>query len=84
MYLIVCLTVRMAPFPGTMRGTLGAILLLGLGSWVCGLLLPATSETIRNGWGVLSASVGALSFLLLASLAVRGVVSLIKLLAANK
>jgi len=83
-YLIICLTVRMAPFPGTMRGSLGAILLLGLGSWVCGLILPATADAIRSGWGVLSASVGALSFLLLASLAVRGVVSLIKLLAANK
>ncbi len=83
-YLIICLTVRMAPFPGTMRGSLGAILLLGLGCWVCGLIVPATGDTIRDGWGVLSASVGALSFLLLASLAVRGVVSLIKLLAANK
>ncbi|MHC4234588.1 MAG: hypothetical protein ACYSUQ_05685 [Planctomycetota bacterium] len=29
-YLVICLTVRMAPFPGTLRGSLGATVVLGL------------------------------------------------------
>lgn len=84
MYLMICLTVRMAPFPGTMRGLLGAILLLGLGAWIFGMMIPSTGATIMNSWSLMSLSVATLWFLLLASLTVRGGVGLIKLLASNK
>ncbi|UCG17538.1 MAG: hypothetical protein JSV19_05795 [Phycisphaerales bacterium] len=84
MYLLICLTVRMAPFPGTMRGSLGAILLLGLGAWILGMIASSIRDTIIGGWRIMSLSVAALSFLLLASLTIRGGVGLIKLLAANR
>ena len=83
-YLVICLTVRMAPFPGTLRGTLGATIVLGL---LSGLILSVTNtgrQGIDAGWSVLSLSVASLLFLLLASLLIRGLVGLVKLLAANR
>ncbi len=83
LYLLVCLTVRMAPFPGNLRGALGAILVLGLLAFLVSQLAAATTENIQSGWAVLSLSVGTLLVLLLFSLLVRGGVGLIKLLAGN-
>ena len=83
-YLLICLTVRMAPFPGTMRGSLGAILLLGVGAWAMGMVVPASGSAILGGWPIMSLSVATLSFLLLASLAVRGGVGLMRMLLGNK
>ena len=83
-YLLICLTVRMAPFPGTMRGSLGAILLLGVGAWAIGMVVPASGSAILGGWPIMSLSVASLSFLLLASLAVRGGVGLMRMLLGNK
>lgn len=84
MYLMICLTVRMAPFPGNMRGALGAILLLGVGAWIVGMIAGSADGFIRSGWPVMSLAVAALSFLLLASLTIRGGVGLVRLLAANR
>jgi hypothetical protein len=84
MYLVVCLTVRMAPFPGTMRGSLGAILLLGLGAWIIGMIVTSADEVIQSGWPIMSLAVAALSFLLLASLTIRGGIGLVRLVATNK
>ena len=41
LYLMICLTVRMAPLPGNLRGSLGAIALLGLLSALISLLTDA-------------------------------------------
>jgi hypothetical protein len=84
LYLVVCLTVRMAPFPGTLRGSLGAILLLGIGCAIVGTFMQSTGSTVESGWAIMSLSVAVLSLLLLASLAIRGGVGLVKLLASNK
>jgi hypothetical protein len=84
LYLVVCLTVRMAPFPGTMRGSLGAIVLLGLAAAALGTFFASARTTIEAGWSIMTLSVATLSFLLLASLAVRGAVGLVKLLAGNR
>ncbi|MCP4593891.1 MAG: hypothetical protein GY842_24415 [bacterium] len=83
LYLLICLTVRMAPFPGNLRGSLGAIVVLGFLAFVVGKLASATEESIAGGWAVLSLSVGTLVVLLVFSLLVRGGVGLFKLLAGN-
>ena len=83
LYLLVCLTVRMAPFPGNLRGSLGAIIVLGFLTFVVSLLASSTQESIRSGWPVLSLSVGTLLVLLIFSVLVRGGVGLYKLLAGN-
>lgn len=83
LYLLVCLTVRMAPFPGNLRGALGAIPLLGLLTALAANFAPGVSERIHQGWPTLSLAVGALLLLLLISLLVRGVVGLGKLLVSN-
>lgn len=83
-YLVICLTVRMAPFPGTLRGSLLATIVLGL---LAALILSVAGKgqaSFEAGWSVLSLSVATLLFLLLVSLLVRGTVSLTKLLAGNK
>lgn len=83
-YLMICLTVRMAPFPGNLRGSLGAIVLLG----VLAAGIGAISDTLPGyinggGWLILSLTVATLLFLLLISAMVRGSVALVKLLAHN-
>ena len=83
LYLLVCLTVRMAPFPGNLRGSLGAIIVLGFLAFAVSRLAASTAESIENGWAVLSLSVGTLLVLLMFSLLVRGGVGLFKLLAGN-
>ncbi len=83
LYLLVCLTVRMAPFPGNLRGAMGAIVVLGIIAYVVGKLASATSESVQGGWAILSLSVGTVLVLLIFSLVVRGGVGLCKLLAGN-
>ena len=56
-YLIVCLTVRMAPLPGTQRGAVGAILLLGLIAAVVSMITTAQEnpeQTIQSIWSIVS------------------------------
>ena len=79
LYLLVCLTVRMAPFPGTQRGSLGAILLIGLFFAVLGFVTAGSAHLISAGWGILSLTVATLLLLLLISLVVRGGVELGKI-----
>ena len=83
-YLVICLTVRMAPFPGTLRGSLGATVVLGLLAALVASLADIGRSSFQAGWTVLTLSVATLLFLLLASLLIRGGVSLAKLLAGNK
>jgi hypothetical protein len=83
-YLVICLTVRMAPFPGTLRGSLGAAIVLGLLAALAASLLQSRATVLESFWVVLTLSVGTLMVLLMASVLVRGGVGLFKLLASNR
>jgi len=79
-YLLICLTVRMAPFQGTARGALAAILLLGSGAAALTSLLDVADPRVKTGWTVLTLSIGTLLLLLLVSLVIRGAVGLIQVI----
>lgn len=83
-YLLICMTVRMAPFPGTLRGSLGAAIVLGLVAGLAATALQSGQSALDIVWAVLTVSVSTLLVLLLVSLLVRGTVGLVKLLAGNK
>ena len=82
-YLMICLTVRMAPFPGNLRGSLGAIVLVGVLAAVIGTVSETLPQHIEGSWLVLSLTVATLLFLLLLSAVVRGSVGLVRLLIHN-
>jgi hypothetical protein len=79
-YLMTCLTVRMAPLPGNIRGHIGAIASLGVIAWLAGTVTPGIPEIILQGWPIMTLAVGWLLLLLLLSLVVRGVVSTFEML----
>lgn len=80
LYLLTCLVIRIAPFPGNLRGALGAIVLLGVGAAAISSLFDVGDPRVQTGWAVLSLTIAALLVLLLASLIVRGGVGLVQLL----
>ena len=82
-YLLVCLTIRMAPFEGTLRGSLAAIILLGLGTAAVTSLFDLADPRVQTGQSILTLTVAALLFLLFTSLLVRGAVGLVQLLRSN-
>ena len=77
LYLLVCLAVRMAPFPGNLRGALGAILLLGIGGGVASSLFDIADPRVQSGWSVLNLTVAVLLVLLFVSLIIRGLTGLV-------
>jgi hypothetical protein len=79
-YLLVCLTVRMAPFEGTLRGALAAIVVLGLGTAAVTSLFDVADPRVLTGQSILTLTVAALLFLLFTSLLLRGAVGLVQLL----
>lgn len=79
-YLLVCMSVRMAPLPGNLRGHLGAVLITGLLTAMGASVVPAMTDALLQSWGVVSLTVATLLLLLLASLAIRGLVGLIQML----
>jgi hypothetical protein len=84
-YLAISLTVRMAPFEGNRRGTLGAIVLAGLVIGLLGSLVPAVRDALLEpSWLILSFAVGMLLFLLVASLLVAGAVRLVRILVRDE
>jgi hypothetical protein len=83
LYLLVCLSVRMAPFPGNLRGSLGAIVVVSLLAALFAAITPKTDTWIRDGWSVLSLAVATLSLLLLFTTLVYGGVALVRLLMKN-
>ena len=80
LYLLTCLAVRIAPFPGNLRGSLGAIVVLGIGAAVVASILDVEDPRVQNAWSVLNLTVAALIVLLLASLVIRGAVGLYQIL----
>lgn len=79
-YLLICFAIRIAPFPGYLRGSLGAILVLGIGAAAAASLFNVGDPVVQNAWAVLNLTVAALLFLLLLSLLVRGGVGLFQVL----
>lgn len=80
-YLLVCMSVRMAPLPGNLRGHLGAVLLAGLGAAGAGLIAPDVGAALAGSWPILTLTVATLLLLLLASLLIRGAIGLVRTLA---
>jgi hypothetical protein len=83
LYLLVCFCVRMAPFPGSMRGALGAIVIVSILIALLGMMTPRAESFVHDGWGVLSLSVSTLSLLLLFTSITKGFVALVQLLRNN-
>ena len=77
LYLLICLVVRMAPFPGNLRGALGAIVLLGIGGGVASSLFDIADPRVQSGWSVLNLTVAVLLLLLFVSLLIRGLTGLV-------
>ena len=81
LYLAICLTVRMAPFPGNRRGALVAVLVASAVVAVLASVVPAVRTFIEDrSWPALSVAVATLLCLMLASLVVAGAVGLAKVL----
>jgi len=84
LYLSVCLTVRMAPLAGNLRGVLGAIVLTGLAAYLLGSLLSPTPERMASIWMLIRFAVSVLSFLLIVTLLITAAVRLVKTLLDQK
>ena len=79
-YLLICLTVRIAPFPGTLRGSLVAIGILGVSAALISSMFDIADPRVQTGWSVLNLTVATLVCLLLISLLARGGVGLVQIL----
>ncbi|MCB9852621.1 MAG: hypothetical protein H6819_05960 [Phycisphaerales bacterium] len=80
-YLLMCLAVRSAPFPGNVKGHFVAILAAGGIVWLMGTISPAPGLLIEQSWPVLAVTIGWLLLLLIISLIARGVFEIVKGLA---
>jgi hypothetical protein len=79
-YLLICFTIRLAPLPGNLRGSIGAILVLGIGGAALASLFDAPDPRSSAAWSVLNLTIATLSLLLLVTLLVRGGASLVQTL----
>jgi hypothetical protein len=80
LYLLVCLAVRIAPFPGNLRGSLAAIVVLGIIGALVSSLTDVADTRVQNAWAVLNLTASMLLLLLFISLLVRGAVGLVRIL----
>lgn len=78
LYLVVCLTVRMAPLTGNLRGSIGAIFITGLMAFLVGQITQSSAGLFTSAWPLIIFSSAVLLFLLMVSLLVRGMVTLIQ------
>lgn len=83
LYLAICLTVRMAPLTGNIRGALGAILLTGLLAFLAGQIMKSANGSMDSAWPLITFSVAVLLVLLIVSLLVKGAVCLVKTVGTN-
>lgn len=83
LYLAVCLTVRMAPLTGNIRGALGAIVLAGILGFLAGKILQPTGGAFAAAWPLVIFCVAVLLCLLILSLLAAAVVGLVKTLLAD-
>lgn len=85
LYLAICLTIRMAPFEGHRRGAVIALASSGVLLALLGLIPQVPVDVwLQASWPVLSFSVALLLFLLMLSLALSGLVGLVKVLVRNQ
>ncbi len=79
LYLAICLTVRMAPLSGNVRGSLGAIFLAGILAFIIGQITRSPgAQPLASVWPLVTFCVAVLLFLLIISLLVTGTVSLFR------
>jgi len=76
LYLTICLTVRMAPVPGNLRGSVLAIVGFGIIMAGLGSLSNAVYNALNNAWPVLTFAAAGLLCLMIVTLLIRGIVSL--------
>lgn len=84
LYLVICLVVRMAPFTGNLKGSLGAIFVFGLLAFLFGQVTSETPGAIESAWPLINFCVAVSLFLLILSLIVKGAVSLGRTLFVEK
>jgi len=84
LYLVICLTVRMAPLTGNVRGSLGAILLTGILAFLVGQVTQSTADPLAAAWPLITFCAAVLLFLLMFSLVFRGAVDLVKTLIGHR
>ena len=83
LYLAVCLTVRMAPLTGNIRGALGAIVLAGILGFLAGKILQPAGGAFAAAWPLVIFCVAVLLCLLIISLLAAAIVGLVKTLLAD-
>jgi hypothetical protein len=77
-YLFICLTVRMAPLPGNLRGHVGAVVVVGVLAWLAGSVATTLPDLIRSAWPMFALSIGFLILLLMATMVMRAAVTVTK------
>jgi len=79
LYLVVCMTVRMAPLSGNVRGALGAILLTGVLAFLIGQATgTAEGSAMGSAWPLVTFCVAVSLLLLILSLLATGAVHLVR------
>ena len=76
LYLVICLTVRMAPLTGNLKGSLGAIFLFGIIAFLLGKLFHATPSLLASVWPLITFCAAISLLLLIVSLLLKGIVGL--------
>ncbi len=76
-YLWICLAVRTAPLPGNVRGSLAAIIVLGLAAAAAAHFVVSARPALEPAWVVLNLTLGVLLLLGMISLILRGILGLI-------
>jgi hypothetical protein len=82
-YLVICLTVRMAPLTGNIRGAVGALAVLGVLLFIVGQVASSSADLLSVMKPLITFSVAVLITLLIISLLIKGTISLIRIF-ANK
>lgn len=73
-YLLICLSLRMAPIPRHLDGHLAAIVATALAAALVGSAVPSVSQAVAGVWPGLALVTGCLLCLLMISLSIRGLV----------
>jgi len=83
LYLLICLCIRIRPFKGTVRGSLAAIVIVGVAGAGLASFWDAADPRSQSLWSTLNLMVATLMLLLIVSLLIRGTFNLIQALRAN-
>jgi hypothetical protein len=83
-YLMICLTIRMAPLPGNVRGHVGAVIILGITAALAGTVWPTLPQLILGAWPILALSIGWLILMLLISLIACGIIQSTRMILHNE